>query len=240
MSLSVQGLSVNYGKVTALQSVSFSLAPGGLALVLGANGAGKTTLVSAIAGLVKAAAGDVLVGGTSVVKRRADQRARLGISLVPEGRGLLPGMTVEENLQLGWRVRSRSERGTFVEARERAFNLFPRLHERRLQDCGTLSGGEMQMLAIARALAANPRVLLLDEPSLGLAPQAVETVYASLVELSAMEDGPTMLIVEQKTVPLPEDIDLTIVLGNGRVIYETMGRRPSSDELARLYFQGEI
>jgi branched-chain amino acid transport system ATP-binding protein len=229
--LRAEDVAVRYGGVEALQPMSLSIERGGLLLVLGPNGAGKTSLLRALAGAVPARSGRVVFAGRDVTRLPAHQRSRQGMALVPEGRGRLPGLTVEENLELG-----RSAAGPRAGDREgdfaRVFELFPPLRERLQQDCSTLSGGEMQMLAIARALLMKPSLLMLDEPSLGLAPHATARVYRALDVLAA--GGLAMLIVEQKAVPLPRSREATIVLRNGRVVFQR-DRRPDAEELARLY-----
>jgi len=229
----VQNLAVAYGAVQALHSVSFSIRRGGLVLVLGPNGAGKTSLVKALAGAVMPRHGTVVLDGVDVTRVRAFKRVKRGVALVPEGRGTLPGLSVLDNLDLGWHAALRERRAPKQESLARISSLFPVLEQRLQQDCGTLSGGEMQMLAIARALLSSPRVLLLDEPSLGLAPQPIARVYESLGELN--EQGLAMVLVEQKAVPLARTPDLTIVLHHGRVVYQKENTRPDEAELAELY-----
>jgi branched-chain amino acid transport system ATP-binding protein len=236
--LEVESLAVRYGRVNALSDLSFSAAPGELVLVLGTNGAGKSSAVNAIAGLVSPSAGRVRIGGRDVSRQPAYRRVKSGVSLVPEGRGPLPGISVQDNLELGYRARARDKQRaeSLADASERVIALFPILGQRLKQDCGTLSGGEMQMLAIARALLAAPTVLLLDEPSLGLAPKPVAQVYAALDALAA--SGLTLVIIEQKSVPLRTEPALTIVLHNGHVIDKRHHSRPSDSELAGLYMGG--
>ena len=231
--LDVDAIGVRYGNVHALSPLSFQVRRADLVLVLGTNGAGKTSLVNAIAGLVPAAQGEVRIEGVRVTKVPAYRRVRRGVSLVPEGRGPLPGVSVADNLILGWRSR---RRGEYHQQRDRVIDLFPILGKRLGQDCSTLSGGEMQMLAIARALLSDPAVLLLDEPSLGLAPQPVGQVYEALGRLAA--DGLSMIVVEQKAVPLPVTPALTIVLHHGEELERRVNGRPSDAELADLYLGG--
>lgn len=231
--LTVDGLAVTYGAVSALDPISFSVDRGGLVLVLGPNGAGKSSLVRALAGAVPTRAGKVLLGGQDVTRVPAYRRVRLGTSLVPEGRGTLPGLSVRDNLDLGWHSAPPDRRRPVAESLREVTELFPILAERLDQDCRTLSGGEMQMLAIARALLSRPRVLLLDEPSLGLAPQAVARVYRTLAELN--RSGLAMVLLEQKAVPLHRMPDTTIVLHSGRVVYQKANARPDEEELAELY-----
>jgi branched-chain amino acid transport system ATP-binding protein len=231
--LRAEALAVSYGRVRALRSVSLSVPPGGLVLVLGLNGAGKSTLMRALAGLAPLRTGRVTLGGRNISRMPAHRRVRLGISLVPEGRGVLPGLTVRDNLDLGWHAAPRSRRGSLADTIAGVVDLFPVLGQKFGQDCRTLSGGEMQMLAIGRALASKPSVLLLDEPSLGLAPLVTGTVYAALGHLGAA--GVAAVIVEQKAVPLPVVPDTVLVLRNGQVVHEVHGARPSEEELAELY-----
>jgi branched-chain amino acid transport system ATP-binding protein len=231
--LKVDDLTVAYGPIVAARQVSFEVGPAGLVLILGPNGAGKTSIVSAVAGLVPARRGRIRLGVQDVTRIPAFRRVRLGVALVPEGRGTLPGLTVRENLYLGWRAAGGRQRGGLSDAVAEAVALFPRLGDRLDQDCRNLSGGEMQMLAIARALLSRPHVLLLDEPSLGLAPQAVARVYEALGRLNT--EGLAMVIVEQKAVPLARTPDQTLVLQAGRVIYQKSGVRPTEEELAELY-----
>jgi len=229
--LRAEGISVRYGGVEALQPISLSIEAGGLLLVLGPNGAGKSSLLRALAGATPLHSGRVILAGRDVTRLPAHRRSRAGMALVPEGRGRLPGLTVEENLELGRRAAG-ERAGDRAGDLQSIFALFPPLRERLRQDCSTLSGGEMQMLAIARALLMKPTLLMLDEPSLGLAPQATARVYHALDMLGA--GGLAMLVVEQKAVPLPRSREATIVLRNGRVVFHS-DRRPSSDELAHLY-----
>lgn len=231
-SLRAESISVRYGGIQALHGASLTVEQGGMTLVLGPNGSGKTTLVKALAGAVPLYSGRVFLGDRDVSAVPAFRRVGCGISLVPEGRGRLPGLTIRDNLDLGWHAaahRRRSNREIDIGA---VLELFPILRERMTQDCSTLSGGEMQMLAIARALLAKPSVLLLDEPSLGLAPLAIAKVYEALATLNA--NGLTMVLIEQKAVPLPAVRERTIVLKNGRIVFQQK-RRPTADELATLY-----
>jgi len=228
--LELQTVSARYGHVRALESVDLTLREGQLIQVLGPNGAGKSTLLRAVAGLTRCT-GRIHAMGSDVTRRAAHRRAREGVVLVPEGRGVLPGLTVRENLQVAQAARGRRG-GEAIDVLE----VFPRLRERLWQDCSSLSGGEMQMLAIARAIEARPRVLLLDEPSLGLAPQMVAEVYNALQLLS--ESGLPMVLVEQKSVPLWAPPAETIVLRSGRVAHRIQNQTISSEALAELYMGG--
>ncbi len=231
--LDVSGLSARYGAIHALSAVDLSVDEGQLCLVLGQNGAGKTTLVRAIVGALRASGGRVRLSGRDVSWLPAHRRVRTGLVLVPEGRGVLPGMSVSDNLELGAAAAPRGRQQEVAATRKRVLALFPVLGRRLGQDSGTLSGGEMQMLAIARALLALPRVLLLDEPSLGLAPQMVATVYDALRVLS--EDGLAMVLVEQKAVPLHRAPDSTLVLQRGRVAHRGIDEVLTEDQLAGFY-----
>lgn len=232
MRLRAERIAVRYGRVDALLPVSFDAAPGSLTIILGPNGAGKTSLVKALAGAAPLRSGRIFLGEEEISWIPAHRRLRLGVALVPEGRGRLPGLSVLDNLALGWHAADSGRRRSREADLDEVFELFPRLKDRLDQDCGTLSGGEMQMLAIARALLAKPHVLLLDEPSLGLAPLAVARVYEALEALIAR--GLSMVLVEQKAVPLRAKQETTIVLRNGRMVFHEE-RRPTVSELTTLY-----
>jgi branched-chain amino acid transport system ATP-binding protein len=191
--LRLEGLHVAYGGIRAVKGVDIEVGAGELVCLIGANGAGKTTTLRAICGLVRVAAGRVLYDGDDISNRRVHEIARRGLALVPEGRGVFPQLTIEENLAMG--AYTRHDKAGVAADEERAFTLFPRLKERRRQTAGTLSGGEQQMLAIARALMSRPKLLLLDEPSMGLAPLMVERIFEVIRAIAA--EGVTMLLVEQ-------------------------------------------
>jgi len=193
--LSVRGLVVNYGPVTALAGIDLDVREGEIVCVIGPNGAGKTTLMKTVAGLLRQRSGEVLLDGKPLT-RGADVRVRSGIALVPEGRHVFTPLTVRDNLELGAYVRlARGERAEVAADMKRIHAIFPRLEERGAQTAGLLSGGEQQMLAIGRALMARPRLLLLDEPSMGLAPLVVAEIFAVIRRLHA--EGTTVLIAEQ-------------------------------------------
>jgi branched-chain amino acid transport system ATP-binding protein len=191
--LEVRNLEVTYGEFAAVRGVSFEVREGDLVTIIGANGAGKSTTLRAIMGLQRPRAGRIVFGGVDITSEPAHRRARRGISLVPEGRRILPDLTVEENLRLG--AYTLTGAGDVAAALDKAYALFPRLHERANQRGKTLSGGEQQMLAIARSLVARPQLLLLDEVSLGLMPTLVEQTFATIRDLH--RQGATILLVEQ-------------------------------------------
>jgi branched-chain amino acid transport system ATP-binding protein len=194
--LSVDRLRVAYGPLDVVKGVSFEVGQGEIVTMLGSNGAGKTTTLRTIAGLMKAAGGSIRFADTDLLALQPHEVAALGLALVPEGRQLFPEHTVEENLELGgYRRLRRGERDLFKAELERVMELFPRLRERRRQAAGLLSGGEQQMVAIARALVGGPRLLVLDEPSLGLSPILVQTIFDAFTKLKAR--GLTILLVEQ-------------------------------------------
>ncbi len=213
--LTVSGLAVSYGAVAALHDVSLEVRQGEIVSVIGGNGAGKTTLLKAIAGVLRPAAGRIAADGRDIAGRPSWWVARHGISLVPEGRGIFGDQSVHDNLVLGASAR----RGTVSAADiERALSLFPALAAKLGSPAASLSGGQQQMLAVARGLMARPRVLLLDEPSLGLAPMLAREVFAAIQRLRA--DGVTILLVEQMAVQALALADRAYVLERGRVILE--------------------
>ena len=191
--LAVQAIDVSYGAIQALRQVSLHVMPGELVSLIGANGAGKSTLLKSIASLLKPTRGQILFSGENIEGAPAHSLASKGLALVPEGRGIFPEMTVLENLQMG--AYSRSDKHAIQHDIEHAYSLFPRLAERRTQAAGTLSGGEQQMVAIARALMSKPRLLLLDEPSMGLAPILVQKIFEVIKTIN--REGVSVLLVEQ-------------------------------------------
>ena len=215
--LTVDNLSIKYGAMEALKGVSLSLEPGEIVTVLGANGAGKSTLLRAISGLVPAAGGEIRFQGTAVSRIAAYDIVQRGVSHAPEGRKVFSTLTVEENLNLGAFTR-RNRRAEVTQARERVFGLFPLLKDRRRQLAGTLSGGEQQMLAIGRALMSTPRLLLLDEPSLGLAPILVHLIFDIIREIN--RQGVAILLVEQNAHQALELAGRGYVLEVGRISVE--------------------
>jgi branched-chain amino acid transport system ATP-binding protein len=211
--LAVDRLAVHYGGIRAVQGVSLEVSEGETICVIGANGAGKSTMLRALVGLAAAAAGTITYGGRDVTRLPVHERARLGLSLVPEGRGIFPRMTVTENLLMG--AYQHRDGGAIRQDLQRVLALFPRLAERQAQVAGTLSGGEQQMLTVGRALMSRPKLLLLDEPSMGLAPLVVEKIFATLREVAAQ--GVTLMLVEQNANLALQISDRGYVLDNGRV-----------------------
>jgi branched-chain amino acid transport system ATP-binding protein len=229
--LSIRGLRSGYGKIEVLHDVTLDVARGQIVTLIGANGAGKTTLLKTISGLLRPSAGSITFEGKSIVRRPPHKIVELGISHVPEGRAILKRMTVIDNLRMGAYVRTDSEIAEDIEA---ALARFPLLSERRLQIAGTLSGGEQQMLAIGRALVARPRLLLFDEPSLGLAPKIVSQIFLTLRELK--NEGKTVLLVEQNARQALRVADHGYVLERGRIIYSGSGKELlNMPEVQRTY-----
>lgn len=222
--LVVEGLSVSYGRVRAVRDVSFTAPAGSLVTLVGANGAGKTSVLGAIAGLVKPAAGRVRFDGRDVTRSPSHRLVGDGLVLVPEGRQILATLTVHENLQLGaWKPR-----GSATDRIEEMYALFPVLHERRNGSASSLSGGEQQMLAIARALIARPSVLMMDEPSMGLAPRVVDEVFRVIEEIRAT--GTTVVLVEQNARRALRAADYGYVLETGEIVLEGSGSDLLADE----------
>jgi len=232
--LEVKNLRVNYGAIKAIHGISLRVERGQIVTLIGSNGAGKTTTLRAISGLCKCAEGDIIYEGKSIKGMAAHQIVRLGLAQSPEGRGVFPNMSVRENLELGAYARPRSEHAQIEQDKERALNLFPRLRERIHQSAGTLSGGEQQMLAMARALLAKPKLLLLDEPSLGLAPQVVQTIFKIIREIN--QQGTTILLVEQNAHMALQVAHRAYVLEVGRVVREGDAKElAASDEVRKAY-----
>lgn len=233
--LEVRGLSTSYGPVTALDGVDVVAEPGKITAVLGANGAGKTTLLRTVSGLVRPRAGQVLLDGADLTRAPAEGIARAGIAHVPEGRGVITELTVEENLRLGALLgvsRRRTDRGL-----DQVYEMFPPLAERRRRDAHVLSGGERQMLVIGRALLTGPTVLLLDEPSLGLAPRIVAQIFELLRGLVDAE-GMTVLLVEQNARSALSIADVGIVLNLGRVVARDDAAALAADDALRHAYLG--
>ncbi|MCU0557312.1 MAG: ABC transporter ATP-binding protein [Desulfobacterales bacterium] len=232
--LTVEELSVFYGDTQALWNVSFSVQSGQLVALLGANGAGKTTTLKAICGLLTAASGKITYEGRTTSELLVHETANLGITLVPEGRQLFPKMNVEENLIVGsYLKRAKENRYRNL---ERVYTLFPRLAERRNQAAETLSGGEQQMVAIGRGLMQNPRLIMFDEPSLGLAPILVQEMFAVIQELHGQ--GLTIFLVEQNVKQTLKIADYCYVIENGRIVQEGTGREMEENPRVREAYLG--
>ncbi len=232
--LEVNDLCVRYGAIEAVRGLSFSVDESGIVALIGANGAGKSSTLLALSGLVRPSAGVIRFAGEDITRRRPDLIVRAGLVQVPEGRAMLRPLSVEENLALGaWT--QRDEKRT-RKTRERVFEIFPRLAERRRLPAGSLSGGEQQMLALGRALMANPRLILLDEPSMGLAPVLVAAVFSMIRSIS--ESGTAILLVEQNARQAMRISTRTIVLSHGRLIREGPSESLLSDPLVIEAFLG--
>jgi branched-chain amino acid transport system ATP-binding protein len=233
--LKINDINVYYGNIHALKGVSLDIQEGEIVTLIGANGAGKSTLLKTVSGLLKPKQGDIIFGGKSIVGKAAQSIVKQGISHVPEGRRVFANMTVEENLELGAFLRKDKE--GIKKDMENVFELFPRLLERRKQLSGTLSGGEQQMLAIGRALMARPRLLLLDEPSMGLAPLLVKTIFKIIEDIN--KSGTTILLVEQNAHMALSIANRAYVIETGRVVISgTAQELHSSDQVKQAYLGG--
>ena len=233
--LEVRDLRVSYGGIAAVKGVSFEVPRGEILALIGANGAGKTSVLKAIVGLVPVAGGSLKLLGRDAAGVPTHRRVALGATLVPEGRAIFSGMTVRENLELGAFLKR--ERPAFDERFERVIRLFPRLGERLTQMGGTLSGGEQQMLAIGRALMGDPKLLLLDEPSLGLAPKLVAQIFASIREIAST--GMTILLVEQNTRLALETAHRAHVLVTGEIVLSGDCAELKADPRIRAAYLGD-
>lgn len=235
--LAVEGLVACYGPIEALRSVDLTVSEGEIVALIGANGAGKSTLLMTISGVVRTAGGRIVFDGSDLKGMAPHRIARAGIAHVPEGRHIFPRMTVEENLAMGaMMVPAETE----MAERERAYALFPVLAERRRQRAGTLSGGEQQMLAIARALMGRPRLLLLDEPSLGLAPLMVKRIFATIAEINA-ERRTTVLLVEQNAHQALRIATRAYVLAQGKVVLSGTGSALArNSDVRAAYLEGGL
>ncbi|MEV6525582.1 ABC transporter ATP-binding protein [Longispora sp. NPDC051575] len=219
MLLEIENMSLHYGRIQALHGISVEVGEGEIVALIGANGAGKSTTMRAISGLRPVSQGSIRFNGKDITKERADRRVIRGISQSPEGRGVFPGMTVLENLEMGCYTR-RDKAGIKADL-ERVFGLFPRLAERRKQVGGTMSGGEQQMVAIGRALMARPTLLLLDEPSMGLAPILIQQIFSIITEIN--QQGTTILLVEQNAQQALSRAHRAYVLETGRIVKSGTG-----------------
>jgi branched-chain amino acid transport system ATP-binding protein len=229
--LELRDVDARYGEIHALHGVTLTVDEGDFVAILGANGAGKTTTLRAISGTVKTS-GDVLLDGQKVFRRTPEAMARLGVAHVPEGRGTFTTLSVLDNLRLGAWV----QRGVSTRDLARVFESFPRLYERREQQAGTLSGGEQQMLALARVMMAKPRLLLLDEPSLGLAPRVVREIFETLRRMN--EGGTTVVVVEQNATIALSTARQAHVLETGRVVLSGLAADLKRDEAVRRSYLG--
>jgi branched-chain amino acid transport system ATP-binding protein len=230
--LKIADLHVRYGAINAVRGVDLEVMQGEIVALLGANGAGKTTTLSAAVGLVRPVGGEITLGDEKISGRDTEYIVTRGVTLVPEGRRVFASLTVEENLTLG--AASRSDAAGVAQSRAEVLELFPILSERLSQAAGTLSGGQQQQLAIGRALMLNPRLLLLDEPSLGLAPQIVDDIFDLIIRLKRR--GLTILLVEQDAVAALDVADRAYVMVNGRIVTSgPAAELRASDEIARAY-----
>jgi branched-chain amino acid transport system ATP-binding protein len=233
--LCFQGVSVHYGAIRAISDITFDVRRGEIVTLIGANGAGKTTTLRALSGLVKPSSGKVLFRNEVISGKPAHLIVKKRISHAPEGRGIFLNLTVMENLDLGaWTA---PDPKTLKDDLDRVFQLFPRLAERRSQNAGTLSGGEQQMLAMGRALMAHPEVLLLDEPSLGLAPQIIEKIFDIIQKVN--RDGMTVLLVEQNAQQALQIAHKGIVLETGRIVNQGAAQDLLSSDVVRKAYLGE-
>lgn len=220
--LKVACLMVDYGYVHALKGVSFEVKDNQIVSLIGANGAGKTTTLMAISGMAEKAGGSVMLDDVDITDMKGHEIARLGISHVPEGRHVFPKLSVEENLVMGSVSDAKVSRAVIQQRMEEMYQLFPRLRERRTQGAGTMSGGEQQMLAIARGLMSDPRVVMLDEPSLGLAPIIVDEIFELILKIRGL--GKTVLLIEQNASLALSIADYAYVLELGQVILQDTGK----------------
>jgi branched-chain amino acid transport system ATP-binding protein len=234
MLLELVNVTLLYGRIQALHGISLTVNEGEIVALIGANGAGKSTTMRAISGLRPVAQGVIRFEGQDITKLRADLRVVRGVSQSPEGRGIFPGMTVRENLEMG--AYTRRNRVEINQDMERAFTLFPRLKEREKQVGGTLSGGEQQMLAVGRALMSRPKLMLLDEPSMGLAPMLIQQIFDIIVEIN--QQGTTVLLVEQNAQQALSRAHRAYVLETGRIVKAGTGAELLSDPAVKDAYLG--
>ncbi|MGC5246455.1 ABC transporter ATP-binding protein [Gordonia sp. DT219] len=227
---------IHYGRIRALHGISLSVGRGELVTLLGANGAGKSTTMRGISGLNKLTSGDIRFNGESITRLAPHERVGRGIVQVPEGRRIFPGMTVLENLDMGCYGRKFEKKAAYNAAIEHVFEVFPRLGERRKQFGGTMSGGEQQMLAIGRALMARPKLLLLDEPSMGLAPMVIQQIFRIIAQINA--EGTTILLVEQNAQQALSRSDRGYILETGSITKEGLGKDLLVDDAVREAYLG--
>ncbi|MEV4198739.1 ABC transporter ATP-binding protein [Micromonospora globbae] len=234
MLLEIEDVSLLYGRIQALHGISLTVGEGEIVALIGANGAGKTTTMRAISGIRPVASGRIRFDGEDITKLRADLRVRRGLCQAPEGRGIFPGMTVLENLDMG--AYTRRDRAGVAQDLDRVLTLFPRLAERRKQHGGTLSGGEQQMLAVGRALMSRPKLLLLDEPSMGLAPMLIQQIFNIITEIN--EQGTTILLVEQNAQQALARAHRAYVLETGRIVKSGTGQELLHDPSVKDAYLG--
>jgi branched-chain amino acid transport system ATP-binding protein len=235
MRLEINDIHVYYGKIEAIKGITVTVNQGEIVTLIGANGAGKTTTLKTVSGLRKVSTGSIIFDGQDITNVPAHERVELGISQVPEGRGIFPGMSVMENLEIGKYFRKNRD-AEMNEDLERVFHLFPRLKERVKQAGGTLSGGEQQMLAIGRALMARPKVLLLDEPSMGLAPMMIQNIFNIITEIN--KNGTTILLVEQNAQQALQRAHRAYILETGNVVKEAKASDLLNDPAVRAAYLG--
>jgi branched-chain amino acid transport system ATP-binding protein len=235
MRLEIKDLHVHYGKIEAIKGISVTVNEGEIVTLIGANGAGKTTMLKTISGLRPVSSGQIIFNGEDISKMPAHKRADLGLAQAPEGRGIFVGMSVLENLEMG-KYNRKDRKAEMNEDLEKVFHLFPRLKERISQVGGTLSGGEQQMLAIGRALMARPKVLLLDEPSMGLAPLMIANIFNIITEIN--KTGVTILLVEQNAQQALQRAHRAYVLEVGHVVKEAKASDLLNDPAVRAAYLG--
>lgn len=236
MLLEIKDLKVSYGHIEAIRGISFGVEEGSITTLIGANGAGKTTTLKTISGLLKVHSGSISFEGKDITRVPAHDRVTLGLSQSPEGRGCFPGMTVRENLEMGTYARKDRRTSAVRDDLDRVLELFPRLNERLQQSAGTLSGGEQQMVAIGRALMARPRLLLLDEPSMGLAPMIIAQIFQIISEIK--DQGTTVLLVEQNASRALKIADNAHVLETGEIVKSGSGADLADDPAVRAAYLG--
>ncbi len=232
--LEVSDIHTYYGNIQALNGVSINVEKGEIVTLIGANGAGKTTTLRTICGLIKPRQGEIHLDGAEITKMKAHEIVYKGVAMVPEGRGIFARLSVNENLDLG--AYSRTDRSTLTDDLERVFGIFPRLKERQKQIAGTLSGGEQQMLAIGRALMAHPRLLLLDEPSMGLAPILVEGIFETVKTINS--EGTTVLLVEQNALMALSIAHRGYVLQTGQIVLSDTAENLKKNEAVQKAYLG--
>jgi branched-chain amino acid transport system ATP-binding protein len=234
--LEIKNLSVFYDAIQALRGINLVVPKGSIVCLIGANGAGKSTVLRAVSGVKRPSSGEIVFNGQNITAKAPHAIVGMGIVQCPEGRGVFPNMRVDENLDLG--AHNRRDHAQIKKDLEHVFSLFPRLKERHKQSAGTLSGGEQQMLAIGRAIMARPQLLLLDEPSLGLAPQVVEAIFETVERIN--QEGTTILLVEQNAQLALEVSDTAYVLETGNILLEGESSRVLEDPKVKQAYLGEI